>query len=71
MTKPLHVNDLRAIAQRRLTCAPVDCRCESECFKLAHALLQLLPEPLLDALNEPEDPDVIADYAPAHDWITS
>jgi hypothetical protein len=65
MTKPMHVNELRSIAQRRLTCAPQDCQCESDCFRLAAALLQLIPDPMPD---EPDDPGVIADYAP--DWRT-
>lgn len=64
--KPLNTHELRMAAKSRMTCAPLDCRCESDCFKLAEALLQLLPEPLPD---EPDDPDVIADYAP--DWSAS
>jgi hypothetical protein len=53
------------MANRRLTCAPLECQCEADCFKLAQALLQLLPEPLPEELDEPE---WIADYAP--DWKT-
>lgn len=66
--KPLNWRELQATAQRRLTCAPADCRCEADCFKLAQALLQLMPDPLPDDLL-PEDPEVIADYAP--DWSRS
>jgi hypothetical protein len=64
--KPPRVNELREIANRRLTCAPLECQCEADCFKLAQALLQLLPEPLPE---EPDDPEWIADYAP--DWRMS
>ncbi|MCU0807941.1 MAG: hypothetical protein MUC53_08385 [Candidatus Contendobacter sp.] len=61
--KPLRVNELREVANRRLVCAPLDCACEADCFRLAQALLQLLPEPLPETSD---DPDVITDYAP--DW---
>jgi len=64
--KPLDLRELRAVAQRRLTCAPLECDCEADCFLQAQALLQMMPDPLPD---EPDDPDVIADYAP--DWSTS
>jgi hypothetical protein len=64
--RPIDVREMRTVAQRRMTCAPLDCQCEADCFKLAEALLQILPEPLPD---EPDDPGVIADYAP--DWSGS
>jgi len=64
--KPINFRELRVTANRRLTCAPQDCQCESDCFRLAAALLQLMPDPLPDDPDEPEAPDVIADYAP--DW---
>ena len=66
--KPLNWRELQATANRRLTCAPLDCTCEADCFRLAQALLQLMPDPLPDD-PLPEDPDVIADYAP--DWSGS
>ena len=61
--KPLNFRELRDVANRRLTCAPQDFQCEADCFKLAAALLQMMPDPL------PDDPlsesaDVITDYAP-------
>jgi hypothetical protein len=65
--KPLRVNELREVANRRLVCAPLDCACEADCFRLAKALLQLLPDPYVR--ETPDDPDVIADYAP--DWGAS
>lgn len=61
--KPMNTVELRAVAQRRLTCAPLDCTCEQDCFRLAEALLQMLPDEVVD---EPEDPDTVAGYAP--DW---
>jgi hypothetical protein len=64
--KPPRVNELREVANRRLTCAPLDCACEADCFRLAEALLKLLPEPIPET---PDDLDVIADYA--SDWGAS
>jgi hypothetical protein len=52
--KPLNWRELRVTANRRLTCAPQDCRCEADCFKLAQALLQMMPDPLPDEPDEPE-----------------
>jgi hypothetical protein len=66
MMKPLNLRELRAVANRRLTCKPQDCQCESDCFRFAAALLQMMPDPLPDEPDEPEDPDAITDYAP--DW---
>lgn len=64
--KPLDTRSLRVTAQRRITCAPADCRCEADCFRLAQALLQLLPD---DLPEEPDAPNLIAHYAP--DWSGS
>jgi len=66
--KPLNLRELRVIANRRMTCSPMECDCEADCFKLAAALLQMIPDPLPDDLL-PEPPDAIADYAP--DWSRS
>jgi hypothetical protein len=66
--KPTDLRELRVIANRRMTCAPQDCQCEADCFKLAAALLQMIPDPLPDD-PLPEDQNMIADYAP--DWSVS
>jgi hypothetical protein len=62
--KLISARELRAIAERRLTCAPLDCAGEADCFRLAEALLQLLPDEV-DAAPVVV-PDEVADYAP--DW---
>ena len=62
--KPLNFRELRMTANRRLICAPQDCQCEADCFKLAAALLQMMPDPLPDDPDESQDPDEIECYVP-------
>ncbi len=58
---------LRADVQSLLTCAPLECPQEEKCFRVARALLALLPERVLD---EPKlNQDTVMDYAP--DWSAS
>lgn len=51
-----------------LTCSPMQCPQEAACFRVARALLALLPESVIadPELDSPPDPDTVADYAP--DW---